>query len=455
MFQKILIANRGEIAVRIIRACREMGIRTIAVYSKADEHALHTQLADQRICIGPKNARDSYLNMDRIISAAKITKADAIHPGFGFLSENSEFARKCEENDIVFIGPSPEVMDSMGNKSQARNTMEAAGVPVVPGTKDPIYDAEKGKILADRIGYPVMVKASAGGGGKGMRIVSSSDEFISLFNTAQKETVNAFGDDTMYIEKYIQSPRHIEFQILGDQYGHVIHLGERDCSLQRKHQKLLEESPSPALDHTLRKKMGQAAVKAAKAVGYYSAGTIEFLLDQSGAFYFMEMNTRIQVEHPVTEMVTGVDLIEQQIRVAAGEPLSYRQEDIRIEGHAIECRINAEIPEKNFMPSPGTVTGIHLPGGNGVRVDTLLYSGCTIPAVYDSMIAKVIVHGKDRDTAIRKMRTALYEMVVSGVSTNIYFQYQLLDHPRVKEGTVTTAFIEEYLEENEKEISYD
>ena len=441
MFHKILIANRGEIAVRIIRACRNMGIRSVAVYSKEDQNSLHVQLADQRICIGEGPARNSYLNMDRIIQAAHNMGADAIHPGFGFLSENSEFVRKCQENGITFIGPEPDVIDKMGNKSQARTTMMEAGVPVVPGTKEPVYDAAVGKELADQIGYPVMIKASSGGGGKGMRVAKNEVEFESQFNMAQMESANAFGDDTMYIEKYIENPRHVEIQIMADKHGNVVALGDRDCSVQRNHQKLIEESPSPAITDKVREEMNRCAVLAAKTVGYTNAGTIEYIVDASGAFYFMEMNTRIQVEHGVTEMVTGTDLIVEQIRVAMDEPLSFTQEDILFRGHAIECRINAEIPEKNFMPSPGVVENIHLPAGNGVRVDTALYTGYRIPTEYDSMIAKVIVHAPTREAAIMKMRSALDEMVILGVDTNLDFQYKMMRHPVFVEGKADTGFI--------------
>lgn len=445
MFNKILIANRGEIAVRIIRACRNMGIRSVAVYSKEDAKSLHVQLADQRICIGEGPARNNYLNMDQIITAARNMGADAIHPGFGFLSENSEFVRKCEENGITFIGPEADVIDKMGNKSQARSTMMEAGVPVVPGTKEPVYDAVVGKELADAIGYPVMIKASSGGGGKGMRVAKDGDEFEFQFNMAQRESANAFGDDTMYIEKFIENPRHVEIQIMADEHGNVVALGERDCSVQRNHQKLIEESPSPAINDEIREKMNQYAVLAAKTVGYTNAGTIEYIMDCHGNFYFMEMNTRIQVEHGVTEMVTGTDLIIEQIRVAMGEPLSFTQEDIAIKGHAIECRINAEIPEKNFMPSPGVVEHMHLPAGNGVRVDTALYSGYNIPIEYDSMIAKVIVHAPDRAAALQKMRSALNEMVILGVDTNLDFQYQIMNHPTFVKGEADTGFIEKMM----------
>ena len=442
MFRSILIANRGEIAVRIIRACRNMGIKSIAVYSKEDKDSLHVQLADRRVCIGEGPAKNSYLNMERIISAAKNTDADAIHPGFGFLSENADFVRLCKENGIAFIGPSAEVIDSMGNKSNARKTMMEAGVPVVPGTKEPVYDAATGEKLADEIGYPVMIKASSGGGGKGMRVSRSKEDFEFNFNTAQRESANAFGDDTMYIEKFIENPRHVEIQIMADGHGNVVALGERDCSVQRNHQKLIEESPSPAITEKIRKSMNHDAILAAKAVGYTNAGTIEFILDPKGTYYFMEMNTRIQVEHGVTEMVTGTDLIIEQIRVAMGMELSFTQEDVEINGHAIECRINAEIPEKNFMPSPGVVQHLHLPAGNGVRVDTGLYTGYRIPSEYDSMIAKVIVHAPDREAALQKMRSALDEMLIVGVETNLDFQYQIMRHPVFCEGKADTGFIE-------------
>lgn len=445
MIKKVLIANRGEIAVRIIRACRNMGIFSVAIYSKEDENSLHAQLADQRVCIGEGPAKDSYLNMDRIISAALNVDADAIHPGFGFLSENSSFARKCRENELIFIGPDPDVIDRMGNKSQARQTMMNAGVPVVPGTKEPVYDVEKGKMLAEEIGYPIMIKASSGGGGKGMRVAANEEEFEFQFNMAQRESANAFGDDTMYLERFIENPRHVEIQIMADAHGNVVALGERDCSVQRNHQKLIEESPSPAIDEGTRQKMNEYAVLAAKTVGYTNAGTIEYIVSPGGEFYFMEMNTRIQVEHGVTEMVTGTDLIIEQIRVAMGEALSFSQEDIRLRGHAIECRINAEVPGHNFMPSPGVVQNIHLPAGNGVRVDTALYAGYRIPAEYDSMIAKVIVHAPDRPAAIRKMLGALDEMVITGVDTNLDFQFQIMRSKIFREGKADTGFIEKFM----------
>lgn len=444
MFSKILIANRGEIAVRIIRACREMGVRTVAVYSEADRDALHTQLADEAVCIGRAASSDSYLNMERILSATVATKAQAIHPGFGFLSENSRFVEMCRKCNVTFIGPSAEVISRMGNKSEAKNTMRQAGVPVVPGTEEPVFTVEEARKAAAQIGYPVMIKASSGGGGKGMRVAGNEEEFEKLFCTAQQESIRSFADDTMYLEKFVECPRHVEVQIVADKFGNVVHLGERDCSIQRRHQKLIEESPCSALSEELRKKMGDTAVRAAKAVGYESAGTIEFLLDKSGEFYFMEMNTRIQVEHPVSEFVSGVDLIKEQIRVAAGEPLSVAQEDIVLRGHAIECRINAEDPENHFMPCPGTITNLHLPGGNGVRMDTAVFNGYSIPPNYDSMIVKVIVYDRDRPSAIRKMVSTLGEVVIEGVKTNIDFQYELLNTPDFREGNITTGFIPEH-----------
>jgi len=444
MFHKILIANRGEIAVRIIRACRELGIKTVAVYSEADREALHTQLADESICIGPAPSRDSYLNMEQIISATVVTKADAIHPGFGFLSENAKFAAMCEKCNIKFIGPSANIISHMGNKSEARKTMLCAGIPVVPGTEEPVYDAQEAKVFADQIGYPVIVKASSGGGGKGMRIVERKEDFLSHFRTAQQESVNAFADNTMYIEKYISNPRHIEFQILADKYGNVIHLGERDCSVQRRHQKMIEESPSVAIDEELRRKMGGTAVAAAKAAGYESAGTVEFLLDKNGSFYFMEMNTRIQVEHPVTEMVSGLDLIKEQIHIAQGEKLSYAQKDICLSGHAIECRINAENPAKGFLPCPGTIERLHIPGGKDVRIDTALYQDYEIPPYYDSMMLKVIVHDRTRSEAIRKMQTVLGEIIIEGVDTNLDFLYDVISHEKFLSGDISTHFIQDY-----------
>lgn len=442
MFQKILIANRGEIAVRIIRACRELGIRTAAVYSEADREALHTQLADEAVCIGPAPAAESYLDMERIISACIAVKADAIHPGFGFLSENSKFARMCRKCGITFIGPSPEIIDRMGNKSEARNTMSRAGVPVVPGTKEPVKDVQTARHFAREIGYPVMIKASLGGGGKGMRVAENDLEFAENFRMAQMESLRGFGDDTMYIEKYVRDPRHIEFQIIGDKFGNVVQLGERDCSIQRNHQKVIEESPCAVLTERLRKEMGETAVRAARAAHYENAGTIEFLLDKDWNYYFIEMNTRIQVEHPVTEMVSGVDLIREQIYAAAGMPLSITQKDIKLNGHAIECRINAEDPERNFMPCPGTIGQVHLPGGFGVRIDTAVYSGYEIPPYYDSMIAKVIVHDRTRAGAIHKMRSTLGELILEGITTNVDFQYRILNNCDFCAGDFDTSFIE-------------
>ena len=444
MFNKILIANRGEIAVRIIRACREMGIRTVAVYSEADRDCLHTMLADEAICIGPAPSSQSYLNMEQILAATVATKADAIHPGFGFLSENARFAKLCAECNITFIGPSADIINKMGNKSEARKTMMEAGVPVVPGSKEPVHTAQDGLAMAKEIGFPVMIKASSGGGGKGMRVSWSEEDFTELFQAAQLESVKGFSDDTMYIEKYIERPRHVEFQIMADKHGNVIHLGERDCSIQRRHQKVLEEAPCDVISPELRRRMGETAVKAAKAVGYENAGTIEFLLDKHKNFYFMEMNTRIQVEQPVTEMVTGMDLIKEQIRIAAGETLSVSQEDVRIQGHAIECRINAENPAKNFMPCPGRIASVHIPGGNGVRVDTHIYGDYKVPANYDSMLMKLIVYDKDRASAIAKMRSALGELIIEGIETNVDFQYEILENEAFRKGDTDTGFIEKY-----------
>jgi len=443
MFDKILIANRGEIAVRIIRACREMGIETVAVYSQADADALHTQLADEAICIGPAKSTESYLNMQNIITAAVATGAEAIHPGFGFLAENSTFAALCEECNIKFIGPSAKVIDAMGNKSNARNLMQKASVPVIPGSDGVIDNVVKAHEMAEKLGYPVMVKASAGGGGRGIRIVRSASELDKAFESARSETKVAFGDDAMYMEKVIENARHIEIQILGDDFGNVIHLGERDCSLQRRNQKVLEEAPSPVLSEETRQTMGEVAVRAAKSVNYTNAGTIEFLYDRDGKFYFMEMNTRIQVEHPITEMVTGIDIVKEQLRIAFGEPLSVKQEDVMIKGHAIECRINAENPEKGFMPSPGKINYLLVPGGClGVRIDSAVYEGCSILPYYDSMIAKVITYGKNRTEAIEKMRRCLYEFVIEGVDTNIEFQEMILTDADYIKGNFDTGFIQ-------------
>ena len=446
MFQKLLIANRGEIAVRIIRACREMGIRTVAVYSEADREALHTQLADEAVCIGPALAKESYLDMERILSAAEATHAEAIHPGFGFLSENSRFAQACGRCGITFIGPDARMIQSMGNKAQARKTMVEAGIPVIPGTREPVQDAEEAAARAEAIGYPVMVKAALGGGGKGMRTAWTQEELTEKFQTAQLEAKAAFGDGTMYLEKYVQSPRHVEVQILADQHGHTLYLGTRDCSVQRGHQKVVEEAPCQAISQETARKMGETAVRAARAVGYVNAGTVEFLVDKDEKFYFMEMNTRIQVEHPVTEMVTGLDLIKEQIRIAAGEKLSLSQEDVAVGGHAIECRINAEDPERKFLPCPGTISYLYLPGGCGVRVDSAVYPGYTVPPYYDSMLVKLIVHGKDRQEALAKMHSALGEVVLEGVKTNVDFLYRILEHPVFREGQAGTDFIEKYLQ---------
>lgn len=445
MFDKILIANRGEIAVRIIRACRSMGIKTIAVYSTADRHALHVYLADEAVCIGPPAPRDSYLNIAAIISAAKGCGAQAIHPGYGFLSENSTFAKLCRENGLVFIGPSPEVIDRMGNKSAARRTMMKAGVPVVPGTKRALHEADEALAAARDIGWPIMIKASSGGGGKGMRVSESEDDFAEMFAIAQRESVNAFGDNSMYLERAIVNPRHIEVQIIADSHGNVISLGDRDCSVQRSHQKMIEESPSPFIDNNVRQHLFDDAVRAAQAVGYVNAGTIEFLVDEDRNYYFMEMNTRVQVEHPVTEMITQVDLVREMIRVAAGEKLSLSQDRVYMHGHAIECRINAEEPEKGFLPSPGKIEQMHLPGGNGVRVDSATYDGFEVTPYYDSMIAKIIVQAQDRTEAIEKMSTALDEMVIIGVKTNLDFQYAILQNETFRAGGADTGFIERFM----------
>ena len=443
--RKILIANRGEIAVRIIRACRNLGIRSVAIYSKEDAESFHVQLADQRICVGVGTA--AYLNKEQIITAAHNFEADGIHPGYGFLSENEEFAKLCVESGLIFIGPSSEVIGKMGNKSEARKTMSEAGVPIVPGSKGAVFDAEIGLAEAKEIGFPVIIKASAGGGGKGMRIANNEDEFISQFTVAQTEAANGFGDDTMYIEHYVDKPKHVEIQIMADTHGNVVSLGERDCTVQRNHQKLIEEAPSPAITREVADSMSSDAVRAAASVGYVNAGTIEFIVDANGKYYFMEMNTRIQVEHCVTEMVTGTDLIMEQIRVARGEKLSFTQDDIKLVGHSIECRINAEIPEKNFMPAPGKVTNLHLPAGNGVRVDTGLYTGYEVPSMFDSMIAKILVHAPNRDEAIRKMRTALEETLIMGMGleTNLDFQYQILKNPEFIEGVFDTGLVKRML----------
>lgn len=445
MFRKILIANRGEIAVRIIRACREMGIQTVAIYSTADKDALHVKMADEAVCVGGPLPKDSYLHIENIISAAVGTEAEAIHPGFGFLSENTKFARICESCNIKFIGPTPKMIEDMGDKSKARETMIKANVPVVPGSDGIIDCIDKAKTLANKIGYPVIIKASSGGGGRGMRVVWNEEELEKAITAAKTESKGAFGDDSVYMEKYIMNPRHIEFQIIGDDYGNIVHLGERDCSLQRRHQKMLEEGPSPVLTKEQRVAMGEAAVRAAKAVNYLNAGTIEFIVDHDGNFYFIEMNTRIQVEHPVTEIITGIDLIKEQINVAAGKPLSFSQEDIKITGHAIECRINAENPAFNFRPCAGTISGLHIPGGPNVRVETAIYDGYCVPPTYDSMLLKVITYGKNREEAITTMRRALGELMIEGIDTNIDFQYQLIHMPQFESGDFDTSFIEREL----------
>ncbi|HEM4583923.1 TPA: acetyl-CoA carboxylase biotin carboxylase subunit [Streptococcus suis] len=455
MFEKILIANRGEIAVRIIRAARELGIATVAVYSEADKEALHTMLADEAICIGPARSTDSYLNMQAVISAAVVTGAQAIHPGFGFLSENSKFATLCEEVGIKFIGPSGTVMDTMGDKINARAEMIKAQVPVIPGSDGEVLTSQEALEIAEKIGYPVMLKASAGGGGKGIRKVEKAEDLVPAFESASSEAKAAFGNGAMYMERVVYPARHIEVQILADQHGHVIHLGERDCSLQRNNQKVLEEAPSIAIGQTMRDHIGQAAVRAAQSVGYENAGTIEFLLDEAkGEFYFMEMNTRVQVEHPVTEFVTGVDIVKEQIKIAAGQELSVRQEDVQITGHAIECRINAENPAFNFAPSPGKISNLYLPsGGVGLRVDSAVYPGYTIPPYYDSMIAKVIVHGENRFEALMKMQRALYELEIDGVVTNTDFQLDLISDKRVVAGDYDTAYLmEEFLPHYQEEL---
>lgn len=445
---KILIANRGEIAVRIIRACKEMNIKTVAVYSEADKDALHTRLADEAICIGPASPKQSYLNMKNIIEAASITKADSIHPGFGFLSENSQFAKICEESNIKFIGPTSKVIDLLGNKSNSKEMMKKEGVPVIPGSDGSVKDLKQAILVCEKIGYPVLLKASSGGGGKGIRQVNSFDELETNYNIVKQEAKNAFNDSEIYIEKFIQNPRHVEIQILADEHGNVVHLGERDCTIQRNHQKMIEETPSTILDDKLRNKMGSVAIKAAKAAGYTSCGTVEFLVDKDKNFYFMEMNTRIQVEHPITEMRTGIDLVKEQIRIAAGEELKFKQKEVEFKGHSIECRINAENPSKNFMPSPGKINEMNLPGGNGIRVDTAIYSGYTIPANYDSMIAKIIVFGTSRNEAISKMKRALEELVIDGVDTNRDFLFDIIRNPNFIRGNFDTSFIEKEMQKN-------
>ena len=445
MVEKVLIANRGEIALRIVRSCRELGIATVAVYSTVDKKALHVQLADEAVCVGDSLSNKSYLNIPNILAAATSRGVDAIHPGYGFLAENDKFAEMCNDHGIVFIGPSPKAIRSMGDKSTAKETMEAVGVPTVPGSKGLLSNVDEAYKLADDIGYPVIIKATAGGGGRGMRLVEKAENLEKMFKAAQGEAEAAFGNDGLYMEKFIKKPRHVEIQILADRSGNVVHLGERDCSVQRRHQKLLEESPSPAINTELRKKMGNAAIAAAKSISYEGAGTVEFLVDDDDNFYFMEMNTRIQVEHPVTEMVTGVDLIAEQIKIASGSNLEFNQDDIHLNGHAIECRINAEDPSHNFRPSPGKITGWLPPGGPGVRVDSHVYTGYEIPPFYDSLIGKLIVWGKDRNTAIKRMNRALNECAVTGIPTTINFHLTLLNKAKFKEGKIHTKYVEEEL----------
>ncbi|HJJ11612.1 MAG TPA: acetyl-CoA carboxylase biotin carboxylase subunit [Clostridiaceae bacterium] len=441
MLKKVLVANRGEIAVRIIRACREMGIRTVAVYSEADKDSLHRKLADESVCIGPARSGLSYLNVKNLIEAACQTGADSIHPGYGFLSESSSFAKMCNEIGIKFIGPSSEIIELMGNKSKAKATMKKAGVPVVPGSDGLVNSLEEAKKISKKIKYPVIIKASAGGGGKGIRIAYSEEELIKAYDIVKQEAKISFNDDSIYIEKFVENPRHVEVQILADEHGNVVHLGERDCSIQRRNQKVLEETPSMILNDKTRKKMFDVTVKAVKEIGYSSAGTIEYLVDKNLDFYFMEMNTRVQVEHPITEAVSGVDIVKEQLRIAAGETLSISQKDIHFTGHSMECRINAEDPEKNFMPCPGLITGLLIPGGNGIRVDTAVYAGYRVPQTYDSMIGKLIVHGKDRAEAISKMKSALGEFIVEGINTNTDFLYKILDNENFKTNNYDTSFI--------------
>jgi acetyl-CoA carboxylase biotin carboxylase subunit len=441
MFKKVLVANRGEIALRVIRACRELGIQTVAVYSEADRESLHVRFADDDVCIGPAPARESYLRIPRLIAAAEITGADAIHPGYGFLAENAEFAETCAASNITFIGPTPEQIRVMGDKAAARKAMADVGVPIIPGTPGPVEEPEEALILARDIGFPVIIKAAAGGGGKGMRVAKDADDFARSFQLARSEALSAFGNGEVYVEKYLARPRHIEFQILGDKHGNTIHLGERDCSVQRRHQKLIEEAPSPIMTPELRARMGEAAVRGAKSIRYVGAGTIEMLYNEDGSFYFMEMNTRIQVEHPVTEMLTGIDLVKEQIRVAAGERLSI-MELPPLRGHVIECRVNAEDPARNFQPSPGKIEVFHPPGGPGVRLDTHVYAGYTVPPFYDSLIAKLIVQGRDRQEAIRRMHMALESFIIEGVTTTIPFLGRVMMHKKFQAGDVDTKFLE-------------
>ncbi len=439
---KILIANRGEIAVRIIRACKEMNIKTVAVYSEADKDALHTKLADEAVCIGPADSKKSYLNIKNIIEAANITKADSIHPGFGFLSENSQFAQICEESNIKFIGPKSEIIDLLGNKSNSKKLMRKEGIPVIEGSEGSINNLKEAILVCEKIGYPILLKAAAGGGGKGIRLVNSFNELEENYNLVKQEAKNSFGNDEIYIEKYIKEPRHVEIQIMADEHGNVVHLGERDCTIQRKHQKILEETPSTIVDEKLRCKMGNIAVKVAKIAGYTSVGTVEFLVDCDKNFYFMEMNTRIQVEHPITEMRTGIDLVKEQIKIAAGETLKVKQKEIEFRGHAIECRINAENPNQKFRPSPGKINDMNFPGGNGIRIDTAIYNGYLIPPYYDSMIAKIIAYGSNRNEAISKMKRALEELVIDGVDTNRDFLFDIITNRNFIRGNFDTSFIE-------------
>lgn len=447
---KILIANRGEIAVRIIRACKEMNIKTVAVYSEADKEALHTKLADESICIGPANSKQSYLNIKNLIEAANITKADSIHPGFGFLSESSQFAKICKESNIKFIGPKPEVIDLLGNKSNSKELMKKEGIPVIPGSDGSIKDLKQAILVCEDIGYPVLLKASAGGGGKGIRLVNSFEELEKNYSIVKQEAKNSFNDDEIYIEKFIKEPRHIEIQILADEHGNIVHLGERDCTIQRNHQKLIEETPSTIIDEKLRNKMGNIAIKVAKIAGYTNCGTVEFLVDHDKNFYFMEMNTRIQVEHGITEMRTGIDLVKEQIRIAGGEKLKFKQKEIEFRGHSIECRINAENPSKNFMPSPGKINEINLPGGNGIRVDTAIYNGYTVPPNYDSMLAKIITYGTNRNEALSKMKRALEELVIDGIETNRDFLFEIIKNPNFIREKFDTSFIEKEMFKGDK-----
>lgn len=451
--KKILIANRGEIALRIIRACHELGIKTVAVYSQADELSLHVRFADEAVCIGGPASKDSYLKIPSILSAAEITNVDAIHPGYGFLAENAEFSQICYENELTFIGPSAEIINSMGDKASAKKTMKAAGVPVIPGSEGILENVEEARVLAEGMSYPVMLKATAGGGGRGIRLVRESSQLGNAYSTASNEALKGFNNGDLYLEKFVENPRHVEIQIVADQFGNVIHLGERDCSIQRRHQKLVEESPSPAVDDTLRKRMGDAAIKGAKSIDYVGLGTVEFLLAEDGQFYFMEMNTRIQVEHPVTEAVVGKDLVKMQINMHSGETFPEFLKDVKLRGHSIECRINAEDPDKNFMPSPGLVESFHVPGGMGVRVDTHVYAGYNIPSQYDSLLAKIIVHADDRPSAINRMQRALEETIIEGPKTTIAFQQAIMRNEDFRKGDYTTGFLDtfDYQPKNGKE----